>query len=92
MENVPKAKTVEPVPASPELWPEALELPCELSVALKVPQFTIRDLLALSMNSLVNAHRREGAHVPVLVNGVMIAWAEFDVLEGRLAVRMTEMV
>ena len=75
-----------------DLWPEALELNCQLSVALEVPHFTIRDLLALSVNSLVDTRRREGAHVPVVVNGVMVGWAEFDVIDGRLAVRMTEMV
>jgi flagellar motor switch protein FliN/FliY len=90
MGNVGPPRGLEP--ASPELWPEALGLPCQLIVSLKIPQFTIRDLLALSVNSLVNTHRREGAHVPIVVNGVMIAWAEFDVLEGKLAVRMTEMV
>ena len=63
-----------------------------LYVALEVPHFTIRDLLSLSVNSLVDTRRREGAHVPVLVNGVMVGWAEFDVIDGRLAVRMTEMV
>ena len=75
-----------------ELWPEALGLVCQLSVALEVPHFTIRDLLALSVNSLVDTRRREGAHVPVIVNGVMVGWAEFDVIDGQLAVRMTEMV
>jgi len=40
----------------------------------------------------VDTQRREGAHVPVRVNSVMVAWAEFDVIDGRLAVRMTEMV
>ena len=75
-----------------EIWPEALELPCRLYVALDVPHFTVRDLLSLDVNSLVDTQRREGAHVPVLVNSVMVGWAEFDVIDGRLAVRMTEMV
>jgi len=92
MGNEAKTRVVEPVPSPREIWPEALELPCQLSVALEVPHFTIRDLLSLSVNSLVDTQRREGAHVPVLVNGVMVAWAEFDVIDGRLAVRMTEMV
>jgi flagellar motor switch protein FliN/FliY len=74
------------------MWPEALDLPCQLCIALEVPHFTIGDMLSLSVNSLVDTRRREGAHVPVLVNGVMVAWAEFDVIDGRLAVRMTEMV
>jgi flagellar motor switch protein FliN/FliY len=92
MGNEAQTRVVESVPAPREIWPEALELPCELSVALAVPNFTIRDLLSLSVNSLVDTRRREGAHVPVMVNGVMVAWAEFDVIDGRLAVRMTEMV
>jgi flagellar motor switch protein FliN/FliY len=69
-----------------------MELPCQLTVSLEVAQFAIRDLLSLDINSLVNTRRREGAHVPVLVNGVMVGWAEFDVIDGRLAVRMTEML
>jgi len=87
-----QARAVETVHTPREIWPEALELPCQLSVAFEVPHFTIRDLLSLRVNSLVDTKRREGAHVPVIVNAVMVAWAEFDVIDGRLAVRMTEMV
>ncbi len=92
MGNDSQTRTAEPPFPSRELWPEALDLTCQLSVALEVPHFTIRDLLSLSANSLVDTRRREGAHVPVIVNGVMVGWAEFDVIDGRLAVRMTEMV
>jgi len=92
MGNEAQTRVVESVPAPREIWPEALELPCQLFVALEVPQFTVRDLLCLSVNSLVDTQRREGAHVPVLINSVMVGWAEFDVIDGRLAVRMTEMV
>jgi len=87
-----QTRVVESASLPQELWPEVLELPCQLYVALEVPRFTVRDLLSLGVNSLVDTRRREGAHVPVLVNGVMVGWAEFDVIDGRLAVRMTEMV
>lgn len=92
MDIEPQARVVEALPAPREIWPEALELPCQLNVALDVPHFTVRDLLELGVNSVVDTRRREGSHVPVLVNNVMVAWAEFDVIDGRLAVRMTEMV
>jgi flagellar motor switch protein FliN len=92
MGNEPATRVVETVPPPREIWPAVLELPCDLYVVLEIPKFTIRDLLSLHVDSLVNTGRREGAHVPVLVNGVMVAWAEFDVIDGRLAVRMTEMV
>lgn len=76
----------------PGLWPEVLDLACHLYVALKVPHFTIRDLLSLSVDSVVDTRRPEGAHVPVMVNGVMVGWAEFDVIDERLAVRLTELI
>ena len=87
-----ETRVIETTSSSRELWREAQELPCQLSVALEIPEFTIRDLLSLDCNSLVNARRREGAHVPILVNDVMVGWAEFDVIDGQLAVRMTEML
>jgi flagellar motor switch protein FliN/FliY len=92
MGNEAQAHVVASVPAPQELWPEVLELPCQLCVALDVPHFTIRDLLSLRVNSVVDTQRGEGAHVPVLANGVMVGWAEFDVIEDRLAVRLTEML
>jgi flagellar motor switch protein FliN/FliY len=84
------ARSMESPPSLSGLWPEVLELPCHLGVELQVPGFTIRDLLSLDVDSVVDTERREGAHVPVVVNGVMVAWAEFDVMEDRLAVRLTE--
>lgn len=92
MPNETQTRVAEAVGSPRQIWPEALGLPCELSVGLEVPHFTIRDLLGLDINSLVDTGRREGAHVPVLVNRVMVGWAEFDVIDSRLAVRMTEMV
>ncbi len=92
MGNEPPARVAESALVSRDIWPEALELPCRLNVSLEVPHFTIRDLLALRVDSLVDTRRGEGAHVPVKVNGVMVGWAEFDVIDGQLAVRLTEMV
>jgi flagellar motor switch/type III secretory pathway protein FliN len=82
----------ESAPSPPDLWAEVLDLSCRLNVSFEIPEFTIRDLLSLQVDSIVDTQRREGAHVPVVVNGGMVAWAEFDVIEDRLAVRLTEMV
>ncbi|MGA3167021.1 MAG: FliM/FliN family flagellar motor switch protein [Terriglobia bacterium] len=92
MGNEDQTRVVEPASSPPELWAAVQDLSCRLSVALKVPGFTIRDLLSLGVDSVVDTGRPEGAHVPVVVNGVMVGWAEFDVIEGRLAVRLTELV
>ncbi len=92
MGNEDQTRVVESVPPLRELWTEVLDLSCCLSVALEVPSFTIRALLSLEVNSIVDTRRHEGAHVPVNVNGVMVGWAEFDVIEDWLVVRLTEMV
>jgi flagellar motor switch/type III secretory pathway protein FliN len=92
MGNADQARAVESAPSPAELWAGVLELPCHLYVELGVPGFTIRDLLSLNVGSVVDTQRREGAHVPVMVNNVMVGWAEFDVMEDQLAVRFTEMV
>jgi len=92
MGNGDQVRAAESAPSPTELWGEVLELPCRLGVELEVPGFTIRDLVSLDVDSIVDTQRSEGAHVPVMVNGVMVAWAEFDVAEDRLAVRLTEMI
>ncbi len=92
MGNDAQIHVAEPSHPAPVLWPEALDLSCHLYVALRVPNFTIRDLLSLGGHSVVDTQQPEGAHVPVMVNGVMVSWAEFDVIEERLAVRLTELI
>jgi flagellar motor switch/type III secretory pathway protein FliN len=72
MGNLDPVRVVQPPPSPRPLWPEVLALPCRLEVALEVPAFTIRDLLSLEINSIVDTQRREGAHVPVCVNGVRL--------------------
>jgi len=91
MANDAQKQQAESTTTAPEIWPEVMDLPCRLTVSMEIPHFTIRELLELGVNSLLDTRRREGAHVPVNVNGVMVGWAEFDVIDGRLAVRMTEM-
>ena len=92
MDSSEQSPVVEPLLPASDLWPEVLALPCQLRIELKIPAFKVRDLLALEVDSVVDAHRKEGLHVPVSVNGEMIAWAEFDVVEEQLAVRLTEIV
>ena len=67
-------------------------LPCRLSVEVPIPQFTVRKLLELAPGVILDTHYEEGSHVPVLVNGEMIGWGEFDVVDETLAVRLTELV
>jgi len=72
-------------------WSEAMWLPCELTVELPIPKFTVGDVLRLDVQSLINARWNQNADVPIRINGHLIAWAEFEVVGDRLAVRVTRL-
>ena len=66
-------------------------LPCQLSLELPVSGFTVGNLLRLSKGSIVETSSHHADDVPVRVNGLLIGWAEFEVIEDRLAIRITEL-
>lgn len=66
-------------------------LPCQLSLDLPVSGFTVGNLLRLSKGSIVETASHHADDVPVRVNGLLIGWAEFEVIEDRLAIRITEL-
>ena len=72
------------------MWKRAEELPCRLTVELKVPGFTVRDLFRLSAGSVIETDWAQSTDVPLYVNKELIGWAEFEVLGDGLAVRVTE--
>jgi len=73
-------------------WTHVKGLLCRLSVEVPIPHFTVRKLLALAPGVILDTYHEEGTHVPVMVNGQMIAWGEFDVTGDILAIRLTELV
>lgn len=73
------------------LWKPVLDLGCELTVDLPIPNFKIADLLKLHKGLIVNAQWRLGRDVPLRLNTTQIGWIEFEVMGGKLAVRLTEL-
>ena len=72
-------------------WQPVLGLPCELSVDLPLPRFRIAALLQLHAGSVINTGWHLGHDVPWRINGTLIGWSEFEVVNNRLAVRLTEL-
>jgi flagellar motor switch/type III secretory pathway protein FliN len=72
-------------------WKQVMVLPCRLRVEAPVAVFTVADLLGLSPGSLVRSSQKEGSPASVQVNGQVIGWGEFDVVEDALAIRLTEL-
>jgi flagellar motor switch/type III secretory pathway protein FliN len=77
---------------SSSLWEEAGWLACDLSVELPVHGFTVRDLLQLSLGSIVETQWNNGDDMPLRASKRQIGWVEFEALGESLAVRLTELI
>jgi flagellar motor switch protein FliN/FliY len=66
-------------------------LPMQLDVMVKVRSFRVEDLLSLKQGSLVETVHEHSQDVPVRSGGALLVWAEFEVVEQRLAVRVTRL-
>jgi flagellar motor switch/type III secretory pathway protein FliN len=74
----------------PANWRAFQALPCQLSLEIPIPGFTISALLRLSPQDIVNTHWLQGSDVPLRVNGKLIGWTEFEVIDDHLAARLTQ--
>ncbi len=72
-------------------WRPVLGLPCQLTVDLPLPNFTVSDFLALRRGSVLGTGWRLAQDIPLRINGTLIGWAEFEGAGGKLAVRLTEL-
>ena len=66
-------------------------LPVELDVAVPVRDFRVRNLLALEPGQLIESQWGHGEDVPLASGEVQLAWSEFEVVESRMAVRVTRL-
>ena len=72
-------------------WLAVRDVKCDLSVDLPFPGFRVSDLVQLSSRAVIDTHWPVGNGVPLRVNGELLAWCEFEVVEERLAVRLMEL-
>ncbi len=66
-------------------------LPCQLSLEIPAVNFTVGDLLRLGKGSIVETGSASTSDIPLRANGLLVGWAEFEVIGNRLAVRITEL-
>lgn len=67
-------------------------LPCMLGLEIPVVGFTVDTLLKLKPGSLVETSCHQSTDLPLKVNGILMAWTEFEVVGERLAARITDLV
>jgi flagellar motor switch protein FliN len=82
-----------PLDAGTTIQPNSLEarLPVELDVAVPLRNFRVRSLLALEPGTIVESQWTHGTDVPLAAGNVQLAWSEFEVVDTRLAVRLTRL-
>ncbi len=79
-----------PSVGDPQSWGPLLDVPCNVTLDLPIPAFTIANLLNLEPGAILETNWGSGEDVPLRINGQFIAWAEFEVLGTFLAARITE--
>ena len=66
-------------------------LPCTLALDVPVTHFTVRDLLQIRAGSIVETDCHQSSDIPLRVNGLLMAWTEFELVGERLAARITDL-
>jgi len=66
-------------------------LPVSLTVAVPVREFQVRKLLAMAPGIVIESQWGQGEDLPLSSGDVQLAWSEFEVVDTRLAVRVTRL-
>lgn len=66
-------------------------LPMQLDVTIPVPKFRVQDLLALEKGAVLDTRWLHTEDVPVWCGGAQLVWTEFEVVEQKIAVRVTRL-
>jgi flagellar motor switch/type III secretory pathway protein FliN len=66
-------------------------LPVELEVMVPVREFRVRHLLAMAPGEVIETRWGHGEDLPLSSGDVQLAWSEFEVVDSRLAVRVTRL-
>jgi flagellar motor switch protein FliN/FliY len=80
-----------PSEAEPVFSARISQLPVALGVAIPVREFRVRQLLALAPEQVIETQWSHGDDLPLSAGDVQLAWSEFEVVETRLAVRVTRL-
>jgi flagellar motor switch protein FliM len=72
-------------------WPLLARLTVKLEAGVTLPRFKVRDLLRLEVGQVVESESPDSEDVLVKVGQVRLGWSEFEVVEQRLAIRLTRL-
>jgi flagellar motor switch protein FliN/FliY len=93
-EKVEASDSKGPSGPGPKPFPETSALaglPMQLDVTIPIPSFRVQDLLALEKGTILESGWPHTDDVPVWCGGSQLVWSEFEVIDEKLAVRVTRL-
>ena len=72
--------------------PRIALLPVEVDIAVPIRGFKVCNLLALVEGKVIESQWVQGDDLPLSARGKQLAWAEFEVIDTKLAVRIARLV
>ncbi len=66
-------------------------IPVEIDVSIPIRRFRVRDVLALKEGQVIATRWLEGEDMPLAAHGTQLAWTEIEVIDQKLAVRITRL-
>jgi flagellar motor switch protein FliN/FliY len=72
-------------------WTVISQFPTALSVSIPLHNLRVRDLLHLQSGQIVRTSWNCGGDVPLSIGALQIAWGEFDLLNGDIALRIVRL-
>jgi len=85
---IPWMRRIEEHPA----WPVLSRLPITVAARIPLGQFSVRDLLGMAEGQVFESSISDTEDVPLAVGNVQLGWTEFEVVEQRIALRLTRLV
>ena len=81
-----------PKPAQAALSALAAQLPLQLDLRVPLPSFRVQNLLSLEKGQVIETAWPHTEDLPLWSGGVHLVWTEFEVVDQKLAVRVTRLV
>ncbi|HEY1578165.1 MAG TPA: FliM/FliN family flagellar motor switch protein [Terracidiphilus sp.] len=79
------------IPEAQKTDSAVLRIPVEIDVAVPIRKFRVRNLLALDRGQVIETQWLEGDDMPLGARGAQLAWTEFEVINQKMAVRITRL-
>jgi flagellar motor switch protein FliN len=81
----------ETVSLAEEIEARLLDAPLQLDVQIPIRDLKVKDVLAIEKGKIFETQWPGDEDVPAGCGGVQLVWTEFEVIEKRLAVRVTRL-